>query len=367
VEAHDQAACWLALRDAPGIGDVCGRRLIARFGDPRRVLAASAAELGGAGFGAAVVEALAAARRAPIPRAEAARIVEAGARLVPCTDAEYPEPLGQLPDAPLFLIVRGAALVASPAVAVVGARRASPYGKDVASRLAEDLARAGLTVVSGLARGIDGAAHEGALRGDGLTIAVLGSGIDVVYPPEHRDLAARIARAGTLVSERPLGAPPLPAHFPARNRIIAGMTQGTIVVEAADRSGALITARIALEHGREVFAVPGRIDSPLAEGPHRLIQEGAKLVARLDDVLGELVPALTRRGAAPHGGAPRGPEIDADDRALLAELAGGPVGVDRLVRDTGLGAAAVLARVLDLELRGVVTQLPGKQVALIRR
>jgi DNA processing protein len=159
----------------------------------------------------------------------------------------------------------------------------------------------------------------------------------------------------------------LPAHFPARNRIIAGMTQGTIVVEAASGSGALITARIALEQGREVFAVPGRIDSPLAEGPHRLIQEGAKLVARLDDVLGELVPALTHRAAGTHAGTPRGPEIDADDTALLAELEGGPVGVDRLVRDTGLSAAAVLARVLDLELRGVVTQLPGKQVALVRR
>jgi len=367
VEESDDAADWVALRAAAGIGDATGRRLVAAFGTPARALAAGAAALGAAGLAPGLAPALTAARRdRDAARAEVARIAAAGARLVRCTDPEYPAALRETAGAPLYLLARGAPLVAEPAVAVVGARRATPYGRDVAHRLATELVQAGVTVVSGLARGIDGAAHEGALAGGGLTVAVLGSGIDVVYPPEHADLAARIASSGTLLSERPPGEAPLPAHFPARNRIIAGMTLGTVVVEAAERSGALITARLAVDEGREVFAVPGRIDSPLALGPHRLIQSGAKLVAGVDDVVAELVPALARRGAPALAGAAPAAADPADD-AVLALLAAGPLGVDRLVRESGLAAPEVLARILDLELRGVVAQLPGKQITLVRR
>lgn len=295
--------------------------------------------------------------------AEEERIATLGARLVPYTADEYPTLLREFPGGPLYLVVRGEPLDEGPALAVVGARHATPYGLDVASRLAEELAQAGVTVVSGLARGIDAAAHSGALRGGGHTTAVLGSGVDVIYPPEHVSLAEDILRAGTLISELPCGAPPLAEHFPARNRIIAGMTHGTLVVEAAERSGSQITARLALDHGREVFAVPGRIDSPLSVGTHRLIQEGAKLVGGIDDVVVEIAPAL--RARAPRVAPAAGPV--GEDEPLLPLLAAGPLAADELIRRSGLAPASVLARILDLELRGILVQLPGKHFQLASR
>ncbi len=362
----DEAVDWIALRATPGVGDVLGRRLIAHFGRPADVLVASAQALVAAGFRPHQAERL--VRRLAVARgaeaAEDARRIEAhGARLISCLDAEYPAPLQHLADAPLTLVASGTMLGSGPALAIVGSRRATPYGRDVARQLGEDLAHAGFAIVSGLARGIDAAAHRGALRAGGVTIAVLGSGLDRIYPPEHSDLAAEITATGTLLTERPMRALPLAPHFPARNRIIAGMTVGTIVVEAAGRSGALITARMALEAGREVFAVPGRIDSPVSAGPHALLQDGAKLVRHVGDVLDELGPAL-RRESEPATDPASG---SAHDDPLLACLAGGPVGIDRLVRESGLPAADVLARVLDLELRGLVTQRPGQQVELFSR
>jgi DNA processing protein len=405
MRGRDEVAGWVALRAAAGIGDVIGRRLVARFGDPRAALAATRTELAEAGFGAEIARGLAAGDLGTAA-AEVARTEKAGGRVVPFTAPEYPALLRAVADAPLYLVARGEPVPSGPAIAVVGSRRATLYGRDVARRLAEDLAQAGVVVVSGLALGVDGAAHAGALAGGGQTVAVLGSGIDVVYPAEHRDLAEAIVGSGTLLSERPVGTPPLPAHFPARNRIIAGMTHGTVVVEAGERSGALITARLALEYDREVFAVPGRIDSPLAIGPHRLIQEGAKLAGCLDDVLAEIAPALHARASeagaglgggaatgadgplagaqagagaaadvgqaalqssAPGTGAARGAGWAQLDESFLALMAGGPVALDRLVRETGLPPAEVLGKVLDLELRGVVQQLPGGQLQIARR
>jgi len=373
MPVQEGAVAWVALRAAERVGDVIGRRLLARFGSPDAVLAASAEELGAAGASPAVARALAAARAAThAALAEVERVQALGARIVPYVAPEYPAPLREIHDAPLYLVARGAPLLGGPAVAVVGARRASPYGREVAARLAEELALAGVTVVSGLARGADGAAHDGALRGRGHTIAVLGSGIDVVYPAEHRDLAERIVHAGTLLSERSVGAAPLAAHFPARNRIIAGMTHGTLVVEAAEGSGSLITARYALDYGREVFAVPGRIDSPLSVGTHRLLQQGAKLTMSVDDVLSEIAPALRARAAAPQARRAHdddgGAAADADVRTrLVALLAGGPLAIDTLIRETGLPPAEVLTHVLDLELSGVVAPLPGQHYQLARR
>jgi DNA processing protein len=363
------AVHWIALRAAAGVGDMIGRRLIARFGHPRAALDATPEALTAAGFAAALARRLAAARRSVAAREQARRLAASGARLVGCTDDEYPRPLAELPDAPLYLVARGQALTPCPAVAIVGARRATPYGRDVAGALAEELAHAGLTVVSGLARGIDGAAHEGALRGSGLTVAVLGSGVDVIYPPEHRGLATRIEASGTVLSERPLGTAPLPAYFPARNRIIAGMTCGTVVVEAGQRSGALITARLANDCGREVFAVPGRIDSPVSVGPHRLMRDGATLVRDVDDILAELGPSLRGLVSPADGTRGSGPAVrdrDGDD-PLLAHLAGGPLTLDRLAHESGLTPAEVLARALDLELRGCLRQQPGQRFALTRR
>ncbi|MCC6847480.1 MAG: DNA-protecting protein DprA [Deltaproteobacteria bacterium] len=355
---------WLALRAAPGIGDVRGRALAMRFAGALGVLAAAESALVAAGCSAATARRLhdPAIRRGA--REELERIVAAGARLVALDAVEYPAPLREIHDAPLHLVAKGNLLDAGPAVAIVGARRATSYGRETAHRLAAGLADAGVTVVSGLARGIDGAAHEGALAARGRTVAVLGSGIDVVYPREHAELAARIIATGTLLSEQPVGAGPLPDHFPARNRILAGMTQGTVVIEAAERSGSLITARLANEQGREVFAVPGRIDSPLSAGAHQLIREGATLVRDLDDVLAEIEPALRGR-AADGGSAPGGPAGDAE--AIAGFLVNGPLSTDDLVRASGRSPQEVIASLLDLELRGVVRRGSGGHFQLAGR
>lgn len=367
----DVAAAWVAFRNAPGLGDVRGRRLLERCGDPSVLLGAAAAELKVLGCTAKVAAGLRDPTALAEARLEVERIAAVGARVVVLDDPEYPPLLRQLGDAPLYLIARGEPLVDAPAVAVVGARRATSYGLDVARCLAEGLAHAGVTVVSGLARGIDGAAHEGALAARGCTVAVLGSGIDVVYPREHRALAERIVASGTLLSERPVGTAPLAAHFPARNRILAGMTQGTVVVEAAEHSGSLITARLANESGREVFAVPGRIDSPLSFGAHLLIREGATLTGSVDDVLAEIAPALHGRAAGGRRLAADGESgfssCDTAETELLEVLAGGALRADELIRATGRPAGEILARMLDLEVRGAVRQLPGRQFQLTGR
>ncbi len=287
----------------------------------------------------------------------------AGARLVTLQDAEYPAGLKNVPLPPPFLFVRGAlAREDSLAVAVVGSRRASPYGARTAERLAEDLAARGVAVVSGLARGVDTAAHRGALGAGGRTLAVLGSGLDVVYPPENGPLARRIAESGALVSQFPMGTRPLPQHFPIRNRVIAGVALGTVVVEASERSGALITARLAGELGREVYAVPGNVSSATSDGTNRLIQDGAKLVRDWQDVVAEW-PEVWRRAlkpvaaapAASADAAPRGP-----DARLLPLLGDEPLPIDGVVERTGLPAADVAASLMSLELRGLVRQVPGQ-------
>ena len=354
---EDEAAAWVALRSVDGIGDVVAYRLVQQLGDPATVLTASEATLIAAGATAKLVDALRRVARADA-EAEVARIRDAGARVVDRTSAEYPALLRDVGDAPLYVVARGQIEVDAPAIAVVGARHATPYGRQVAARLAEDLAHAGITVVSGLARGIDAAAHEGALHGGGHTVAVLGSGIDVIYPPEHRDLTERIIATGGLLSERPVGTPPLPAHFPARNRIIAGMTRGTVVVEAAERSGSLITARLALDYHREVFAVPGRVDSPLSAGTHRLIQQGAKLTGRLEDIVDEITPVLRPRTATET--AATAVVRRADHDPMLALFAAGPLSIDEIIRESGWPAGRVLSWVFDQELHGKLDQLPGK-------
>jgi DNA processing protein len=367
----EDAAWWVALRATPGIGDVVGRRLCERFGGPCEVLAVTPEDLVAAGCPAAAAGELGRAATLRAAEREVARIRDAGARVVGLAAAEYPALLRELYDAPLYLIAKGRPLTAEPAVAIVGARRATPYGLAIARQLAEGLAHAGVAVVSGLARGIDGAAHEGALAARGSTFAVLGSGIDVIYPREHAELAERIVAGGTLLSERPVGTAPLAGHFPARNRILAGMSRGTVVIEAAERSGSLITARLANESGREVFAVPGRVDSPLSHGAHLLIREGATLVRAVDDVLDEIVPALRARALleASSAGAPSGTVADVGrvTALVLEALAAGPASVDEIIEASGLSASEILASVLDLELRGVLREVAGRQFQLTGR
>lgn len=290
----------------------------------------------------------------------------AEARLVLLDDAEYPAALRTIAAPPPFLLIRGALREEDAlALAIVGSRHASPYGLGVAERLAFELAARGVTIVSGFARGIDTAAHRGALAAGGRTIAVLGSGVDVIYPPENRRLVPQVLERGALVSQFPMGTPALPHHFPIRNRSLAGLALGTIVVEAAERSGALITAGCAGELGREVFAVPGPTTSPTSRGTNRLIQDGAKLVQGWEDIVAELPEAWRRCLTYPAVVPAPAPALDADEERLLALVGGEPVHVDRLIEASGVASGRTAALLLALELRGSIRQLPGQRYVRI--
>lgn len=282
-------------------------------------------------------------------------------RLLLPADPAWPPLLGETPDPPLALFVRGdAALLAEPQLAIVGSRNPTGPGRETAADFAGHLARAGLVITSGLALGIDGAAHRGALDAGGATIAVCGTGLDRIYPPRHRALAHDIAAHGALVSEYPPGTQPFQSNFPERNRIISGLSAGTLVVEAARRSGSLITARLASEQGREVFAIPGSIHNPLAHGCHRLIRDGAKLVETAADVLEELAPLLGL-AAAPVASARRVATAPASDaqRALLNCVDFAPTSVDSVIERSGLTPAEVSSMLLTLELDGFIAAAPG--------
>ncbi len=288
-----------------------------------------------------------------------------GAALLPSTSADYPPLLHESPDAPAMLYVRGdLRTLSDPQLAMVGSRNPTAGGKSTAREFAAHFARAGLTITSGLALGIDTACHEGALAGDGLTVAVLGCGLDRVYPRENQALAQRIAASGAVISEFPPGTEPLPACFPQRNRIIAGLSHGTLVVEAAQRSGSLITARLAGVAGREVFAIPGSIHNPLARGCHQLIRQGAKLVERAEDVLCELKISLTAQLVTSASTEPRlpkegPPQLDKEYKILLDALAFEPASVDSLIERTGMNSESIASMLLILELDGHVAPHPG--------
>ncbi len=294
-------------------------------------------------------------------------------------DARFPSRLAEVPGAPATLHVRGALVGADAlAVAIVGSRRATPYGLEVAETLAADLAARGVTIVSGLARGIDSAAHRGALRVGGRTLAVLGSGVDVIYPPENRRLAAEIAERGALISQFAPGTPPLPQNFPTRNEVIAGLSLAVVVVEAAEKSGSLITARLAAELGREVLAVPGRITAPESRGANRLIQDGAHVAMGWEDVVAVLPErwkscVLAERALAGHAaaegddGASKRSGAGAASSQLLALLGEDPIDIDHVIERSGLAAGRVSAALLELELEGRVRQIEGKRFVRVGR
>ena len=362
---------WLRLALTPDLGNINARRLLAAFGLPDAVFGQSSEALGQV-VGAGQAQALHKEPEALAAQVEATWrwLQEAGTsaprRLLTLADAAYPEGLLNTADPPLLLFVVGELPLSWPAsIAVVGSRNPTPQGLVNARRFSESLAQAGLTVVSGLALGVDGAAHQGALDGAAegqlATIAVVGTGLDQVYPRRHLELAGHIAERGLLVSEYLLGTPPLAQNFPKRNRIISALSQGTVVVEAALKSGSLITARMAAEQGREVFAIPGSIHSPQSRGCHALLKQGAKLVESAQDVLEEL-PQGTRRGSAAETeqGAAEGEETDEPpEHGLLAALGFDPVSIDALVARTGIAPSELQARLLELELAGDVARLPG--------
>jgi len=360
---------WIALRAVEGVGPVLFRRLLERFETPGRVLSASDSELMTVrGMSAAVLTAIKGDACRRFAEEECRRLDGSDIRVLTFLDADYPRRLFEIGDPPPLLYLRGVPPLWEPAVAVVGSRRAGRDGLKAAEQLAAELASLGVRVVSGLARGIDTAAHRGALRGNGVTVAVLGCGVDVHYPPENRELADRIAESGCIISEFPLGTQPLSEHFPRRNRIISGLARGVLVVEAAEQSGSLITARYALDQGREVMAVPGPINAASSRGSNRLIKQGAQLVDCVDDILdalalGPLPVAGQAALFADRTDTPRCP-LTPREAALYELVAQGPRHLDEITVALELTAGEVSAMVLGLELKGLLIQLPGSYYSI---
>lgn len=383
---RDELTAWLRLTLTEGVGNTTARKLLAAFGLPDAVFAQSSAALGQLAT-AAQVKALQTQPEGLDALTQTTADWLAGTqrdgvmrRCVTLADPHYPRALLALDDPPLVLYVTGSQAVFSAIaskevatdIAIVGSRNPTPQGQSNARQFAESLAASGLHVVSGLALGVDGAAHSGALDAfeaapgiAGSTVAVVGTGLDRVYPKRHYELAHRIAQFGIIISEFPIGTPPLPNNFPKRNRIISALTQGTLVVEAAVKSGSLITARLAAEQGKDVFAIPGSIHSTLSKGCHLLIKQGAKLVESANDVLEELsYPAAVQLRLPVHEDADTNTDTDTASQAseesdLLQALGHDPVSLDALIARTGIGIPTLQARLMELELMGDVARLPG--------
>lgn len=360
-------ASWLQLTLTPGLGAATIRQLLSLFGLPEKIVAAKRADLARYA-GAEAIQALDSEIVGQAVKRALAWLEQPRNAIVTLADAAYPRLLLEIPDPPALIYCRGRIeLLSRPALALVGSRNATAQGTSNAEQFARSFSAAGITIVSGLAQGIDAAAHRGGLAGEGSTIAVLGTGIDIAYPQSNAALAADIAERGLLLSEFPLGTKAFAYNFPRRNRLISGLAQGCLVVEAALGSGSLITARTAAEQGREVFAVPGSIHSPLSKGCHSLIKSGAKLAESAEDVLSELA-AFRRTGFASTraaGAARNAGSTDSADSAdsagdpLLACMGFDPVDVDSLCARAGLPAERVSAELLRLELAGLIAVLPG--------
>jgi DNA processing protein len=366
----DQYLGWLALALTPGLGARMAGKLLREFGSPEAVFSASLTALEAQRLPAAVAQELHQRRPLSLAAKELAQVQALGVRLLTWDEPHYPARLREIYDPPPLLYVRGnIELLGRHLISIVGTRRPTPYGNQMAERLGRDLADRGVVVSSGLARGIDASAHKGALSSaTGATIGVLGCGVDVVYPKENKKLFEEMSQRGAVISEFPLGTFAAPQNFPIRNRIIAGMALGVVVVEGQQYSGSLITARLAMEFGREVYGVPGNATQPSSFGPNQLIKQGAKLVTGWEDVVEEL-PTPVRVELLPVESASH------EERAALVEAGLAPNErplydllsadearqVDELVELTGMSSSEVLAALFDLELKGVVRQLPGKQ------
>ena len=386
ILTSDEELHWIALRLVPGLGTRTSARLVERFRTVQAIFRASRTELEAAGVSGAVAQSIASGCTFEDAADQRQKMVDCDARLVTIGDPRYPQPLREIFDPPILLFARGRLeLLETLSLAVVGTRRPTPYGLAVAERISADLSHAGLTIVSGMARGIDAAAHKGALAQTGDTIAVLGCGVDIVYPVENKKIAADLAARGLLVSEFPMGATAFPQNFPIRNRIISGMSLGVLVVEGAQYSGSAITAKLAIDQGREVFAIPGNITSKLSWGPNLLIKQGAHLVQDWNDVVAELPPESRRHliekgraqileslGGAGELASSAGSQASllkeqtqdlgtTARRALEALSVDASTHLDHLlekVQDTS--PSELIAALFELEMLGLVKQLPGK-------
>ena len=365
----DSSLSWLALSLTPGIAARLSARLLRQFGSPDEIFRAPLPQLAACRLTSETAQAI--VKKQSFKRAEkeltAFRKISTG-RLINWTDPEYPQTLLQIYDPPVMLYVRGdAQILNAPSLSIVGTRRPTLYGSQMAERLGRDLASRGLVIVSGLARGIDAIAHQGALAVGGRAIGVLGTGIDVCYPKENKKLYEKVLERGAILSEFPMGTHPAPENFPIRNRIVAGMPLGAIIVEGAQYSGSLITARLAMEFGREVFGVPGNVTQPVSFAPNQLIKQGAKLVTSAEDVIEELpTPVRATLVQAMQ------PEAEQRNLLVLASLnplekkiyemlsVDEPQPIDDIVEGSGLNSSEVLATLFDLEMKSIVRQLPGK-------
>jgi len=354
---------WLTLKHTPGVGNYSFKRLVGEFGSPDRVFGAPLEELTRIeGVSPRIAKAIRACKRTDSVRKDLELATEKNVTILTMADSVYPPPLLELPDPPPVIYVYGSLEGCEKSIAVVGSRSATDYGLSIANDLSRHLALRGLCIVSGMAKGIDAEAHKGALAAGGRTIAVLGSGLARIYPAENEKLFYKIAKHGAVISEFPMMMRPDARNFPLRNRLICGMSLGTVVVEAAERSGALITARLAAEQGKEVFAVPGSIKSKKSKGAHSLLKQGAKLVEDADDVIEEL-PHYLMEGAnrKEHKEASQvSLHLEPDEDIVFSALESYPMHIDSIVRKTGMEAGKLSGILLQLELKGIVHQSPGK-------
>jgi len=350
---------WLTLKSVPGVGNLLINRLIEIFESPEKVLKAPTGALTRVpGITPRIAEAIRRQRPPDAVMRDIDQVCKKGYTFVTCQDKDYPPLLRHIPDPPPLLYVYGRLSQLEYPLSVVGSRKATPYGRKTARSLCRQLAESGASIVSGMALGIDTAAHEGALEAGGVTVAVLGSGLNHIYPTQNRELFHRIAEHGAVMTEFAMDAIPDARHFPMRNRIISGMSLGTVVVEAARRSGSLITARLAAEQGREVFAVPGNIHSATARGTHDLIKQGAKLVETANDIIEEITPQLSA-GREPRQ--PRQPVgLSEREQRVFEAIGVDPVHIDDLARDLGQAMAPLTSILSQLELKGLICQEPGK-------
>ncbi len=353
---------WVALNLIPGLGSVLIKRLLDQFKTPEAVFQASLKDLLRIeGLGEKVAYEI---RKGPpdhkVDR-ELSLLKEIGGKIITLNNEIYPQRLKEIYDPPPILYMRGDLKKEDElAVAIVGSRKTSPYGRWVTEKISQELASQGITIISGMARGIDSVAHLGALSAEGRTIAVLGCGVDRVYPSENRGLFKRIIDHGAVLSEFPMGSPPEASHFPKRNRIISGLSIGVVVVEASEESGSLITAHYALEQGREVFAVPGNIGTRGSRGTHLLIRQGAKLVESSEDILEEILPQWKREKERVGETESPGPELTQEEQQIYRQMGENPLPIDTIIRESGLDPGKVSSLLLNLELKGLIVQWPGK-------